>query len=670
MARTNLFFDDFATATQADLNTRANWAKVGTGVMLNRTNGFVFYSSGNPASYRCTYASPVADYMVSATYLSQATVQDHTFGVRARMNAAQSTYYTFGHNAGAWNLTKAGAGTLAAGATATLVANTAYIVRMECANQPNGDVLIRCYRKIGTDAEVMLIEYTDVAPGASYTATGLCGLSATGANYDTSTSGQHLDTFSIDSLDGAVIDTSPKIAGISTNRRVVQRQSVGGTGVIPVSGTYDGTPAPTSIQVQVMKSSTVVQAWTNISGASIAGKVWSGTINAPEGGWYTLQYRSLDSNGTTVLASHTTNTDAVGVGEVIISVGSSTPERAQTEFQAAPNDLISVTEDAVTWQSALVGQGFRTMGDTILAAYPGIPIGFIEQGVGGTTLADWALLAGEFSGARNAINKAKTGSMGIRGVYLQVGRNDASAAGANLTVEGQLAKYRTLVAALRDQTALPNLRFFVGGSQTGKAFGGHNDQYAIQRRAELLASKDTNVIFAANNWDLERQSDETHRTQAAWLIYGVRLANSIIAEVAGASVRPIGPYVNAALAVDDTTTRVFIKHRTGTDFTPTTGIANFQVSFDSGATWVDGTGARVSATEVLVTHPSRGGKAGKLAYANLEAPNLTAALRGNTAQALPAEPTYIDIATSTPFVITVTDSSGSASITRTIEVTA
>jgi hypothetical protein len=669
MARTNLFFDDFATATQADLNTRANWAKIGSGVLLNRTNGFVSYASGNPASYRCTYASPVSDYMVSATYLSLASVQEHTMSVRARMNAAQTTYYSYGYNAGAWNLSKAGAGTLATGAAQAIVANTIYVLRIEVANQPNGDVLIRCYRKIGDSAEVLLIEYTDVAPGASYTATGLGGLSATGSAYDTSTSGQHVDSFSIDSLDGAVIDTSPKIAGVSTNRRVVQRQSVGGTGVIPVSGTYDGTIVPASIQVQLMKGSTVVQAWTTVSGASITGKVWSGTISAPEGGWYTMQYRSLDGSGT-VLASHTTNTDAIGVGEVIISIGSSTPERAQTEFQGAPNDLISVTEDAATWQSTLVGQGFRTMGDTILAAYPGIPVGFIEQGVGGTTLADWALLGGEFSGARNAINKAKTGSMGIRGVYMQVGRNDASAAGANLTVEGQLVKYRTLVAALRDQTALPNLRFFVGGSQTGKAFGGHNDQYAIQRRAELLASKDTNVIFAANNWDLERQSDETHMTQAAWLIYGVRLANSVIAEIAGASVRPIGPYINAALAVDDTTTRVFIKHRTGTDFTPTTGIANFQVSFDSGATWVDGTGARVSATEVLVTHPSRGGKAGKLAYANFEAPNPTAALRGNTAQALPAEPTYIDIATSTPFVITVTDSSGSASITRTIEVTA
>jgi hypothetical protein len=108
--------------------------------------------------------------------------------------------------------------------------------------------------------------------------------------------------------------------------------------------------------------------------------------------------------------------------------------------------------------------------------------------------------------------------------------------------------------------------------------------------------------------------------------------------------------IASAATVDATRTNVNLTQALGTDFTPTINADGWEVSGDNGANWVTGTGARVSATQLRLTHSSLSTSSVRLVryqwgynQAGASAGPTPGYLRDNSAFAVPLTPTTWDI---------------------------
>jgi hypothetical protein len=294
------------------------------------------------------------------------------------------------------------------------------------------------------------------------------------------------------------------------------------------------------------------------------------------------------------------------------------------------------------------GVNFGPMGTTgngllayaaIVGRRTGRPMQFLMAARGGSTTAnDWLP---DSSSLRATLVQGIKNMAGCELVNWACDFNDLF---TNIVVDyvTAVANLRGVFAKVRSETGLPNLRFTVGVSQ--RYDGGNavapDPKWTAVRAAEMAVALDANIAFGTHWYDFPQVSDRIHLTDVSYPAHAARLAENGLAlmGLAGA-VLERGPSVTAVAARYSNVTRVTIAHSTGTDFTPTTGITGFQVSFDGGATWSPATGARVDAVTLDLSHADSGGASPLVqAYAG-RAPNVLSVLHDNSPRQLPLNPT-------------------------------
>lgn len=172
---------------------------------------------------------------------------------------------------------------------------------------------------------------------------------------------------------------------------------------VPHSGTYDqaGT-TPVTIERQLYKAdgTTVLQAWTALSGTSISGGTWSGTINTQEGGsaGYLMNFRIKDGGGS-IITTGTLSTHHWSVGEVDTQISSQSHVSHQEDFTAGtpptPNVAGRVLWADGTWRSP-VGNGNCAYVNAYIAGRAGTGLGGTDPGFG--------IVRGGIGGAGNTLD--------------------------------------------------------------------------------------------------------------------------------------------------------------------------------------------------------------------------------------------------------------------------
>lgn len=324
----------------------------------------------------------------------------------------------------------------------------------------------------------------------------------------------------------------------------------------------------------------------------------------------------------------------------IAFAGSSTYEKYSTDGSGTTVANATRTTDGVNF-AAMGTQGTGLLSyAAIIASRTGRSVQYLMRGRGGTTVTNDWLPAG--SGDRANLVNAIKAMGGCDVLNWACGFNDAL---QNIVVsEAQhLANLRQVFAQIRSETGLPNLKITVGVSQlyTGTGTAGPDDTWAWVRSAEMTVAQDANNTFSAHWYDFP-QGDGIHMTGASYPAHAARIAENGLAIMGlGGAVAEVGPRITSAAAIYTTKTRATLTHSRGTDFTPTSGLTGFLVSFDNGATYVTPTAAdRVTATTIDLTHSDSGGAAPTVYAFRGKAPNTAAIVHDNSTRTLPINPTY------------------------------
>jgi hypothetical protein len=180
---------------------------------------------------------------------------------------------------------------------------------------------------------------------------------------------------------------------------------------------------------------------------------------------------------------------------------------------------------------------------------------------------------------------------------------------------------------------------------TDPAFSQPNSSWqTIQDALSGINSSYANMHYSHSNLDatLTVPASDVHWTGPSYGRSGARYARTVQVLMGLASTRPNWT-ATAAERVTTTTTRITVTHSMGTDFTPTSGITGFEVSNDNGASWVSSTGARESATTLILTHSDLGTVERKIRYQFGKTPNVTAPVIDNGSLTAPLNFTSTDL---------------------------
>ncbi|MDA0832566.1 MAG: hypothetical protein O2955_00575 [Planctomycetota bacterium] len=193
--------------------------------------------------------------------------------------------------------------------------------------------------------------------------------------------------------------------------------------------------------------------WTDIKARFDSEKVFTGTLNVPAGGWYRLEARIVQDDGTAVLLG---NIEPFGVGEVFIVAGQSYAEGSNDELlnvQEPQGRVSSFNPFDGTWRVAHDPQPDVGTGGTIwpptgdlLVPILQVPVGFCNVAVGGTASSQW--LPGEKLYQRLLDAGLAVGN--VRAVLWQQGESDVI---ANTTTETYVANIKRIRESLAEAWA-------------------------------------------------------------------------------------------------------------------------------------------------------------------------------------------------------------------------
>ena len=393
---------------------------------------------------------------------------------------------------------------------------------------------------------------------------------------------------------GTVASASQIASTDQTANRIWQRAA--GVASLPFSGTYAGT-VPSSIEVELYASdgTTVSAAWAALTGATISGGTWSGTLAVPQGGMYRFAARSKDG-GDAVLTTGTVSTNLWGVGDLFGLIGSSSTVGWYTSSSGTgftPNANIRRYSTANTWDAAGTDGTIISFANA-WAVEAGVPVGFIEAAVGGTKISQWR----NTNDANYLAFLADLTAVGgkLAAVLMHLSSNDAGN-GTVISKLDHITGYRAVVSNIRGQTGQAELPFFISGTNR-RPGAAYSDQFSIVREVEKDMGSDPNVYYAAQTVDLQVSGDNIHLTAAGYQACMARIQRAVF-DVLGAGTFHRGPAITSIVA-NGTTATVTLSHVAGSDFTPTTGITGFDASDGGGVLSITSAG-RSSATEILLT---------------------------------------------------------------------
>lgn len=352
-------------------------------------------------------------------------------------------------------------------------------------------------------------------------------------------------TVTTDAAVGSTLTVTDKIA-----KQVFQRApgstTVSGSKTITFAGSYTGT-APTTIEVEVRleSDSSVVQAYTALSGTSIAGGNWSGTLSVPQGGWYVCIGRSKDNLGSGLAVSSQT-THKWGVGAIILLFGQSNMEKMLTVSATPP-----ITEDrtiqyttAGGW-SAVAGNGDIALANRVLGG-ANFPVAILNMAVGATKIGAWVADTGGIYSALTTALTAVGGDCEIAGWHQ--GEYDQRDGTAKATYKGHLD---TLYSNLRTATGrnTTTLKFgcaLVGTIVDGTATDSTADAIR-QGQLEWIAAT-TGAFYLGSSVDMVL-TDAYHWTAPYYERMGCRYAVAVLKEMGFRSTGAGGPQITSGTCV-------------------------------------------------------------------------------------------------------------------------
>ena len=382
-------------------------------------------------------------------------------------------------------------------------------------------------------------------------------------------------------------------------------------------------------------------------------------------GWKVVVGMSALSAGTvsfSVAATGATGADGVltvtaaAIPLAVMFVGSSTPDKYFDTFSGPANDQVFRSTNGSTYTAfGTSGAGGAYFGD-YLQKNTGRPARLIGKGTSGTRLTEWEVAGSTLRASAVSAAKAAIIANGVENFAIVsiVGFNDVLLDSNVVSQAAHEALLRSFLSKLRSEIGA-NVPILIGVSQamTREAPTAEQEtQLTYVRAAEMAVSKDANNGFYAHSLDLPTITNDFHLTAAGYNAHANRGAKNVAARF-GFGTATRGPSIVSAVGVDYTTTDVTIVHDGGTDFTPTSGISGFRVSFDDFATSVVPTAvARTSATKIRLSHANSGGAAARVAHLRGALPNVTAPVEDNQTPQFNLNPTETFITATAPPVPT------------------
>lgn len=365
------------------------------------------------------------------------------------------------------------------------------------------------------------------------------------------------------------------------DQAIIQRSSLT-HGSISIAGTYNG-PGVT-IQGRIRSGATVVVDWTNLTKS---GTTYSGAISAiPVGYGYSFDVRALDggSSQLSILEG-----DAIfGIGALLLVAGSSTPQKWLSSASDPTDEIPNSINKKFTGSSWTVVEGNSAIRFTneIVAYHPGIPIGLIDTGLGGTTLIQWYLTT-DPNYIRSVTYTAAAGNV-LEGIIVHIGSNDARSEIVYDILEHQ-TRYQTLITNWRatfiKAAFLATIPVYVMGCQRAQAEpDSSNAFWSRARSAEIrMVNSGTNMYYI-NVTDLPLIGGElVHLDYNAMKTLANRVAKHYRKVIYGTTLDNNGPLLTSVTYNDSTgVVEATFDLRGGTCLTSRngtlTGITGFAIS--------------------------------------------------------------------------------------------
>jgi hypothetical protein len=423
----------------------------------------------------------------------------------------------------------------------------------------------------------------------------------------------------------------------------VQRAVGTTSGPLALSGTYSGgTPAGVESRIRANVGGATVVNWTALTGSSIAGGAWSGSISIPQGGEYLVDVRWSDTPADT-------DTSAVlvccGIGVVLAGQsnmnrpwvdsgpGSESPQLLTRKFYGAydypllsPNDIWDEVDNAFCRKLA---------NDLYLAT--GIPIGI-------ASIARSATPA-------NYNHNNNAGWANITAVVTPAGgdfeiicwhQGESGSGTNNMTMTQAMRRAHEDLSDLFGRTT-SQVKFVystLGRETSSETAANNRTWWNVKIDHEHSVPRLLDMTLSHSNMEASL-ADNIHFATSYWATFAQRYARTI-AVTMGLETGVPAWHIASAQTIDSTTTDVTLTHSLGTDFTPTTGITGFEVSGDNGLNYVDATGVRVSSTKIRLTHASVSTTSARLLRYHIERlPDITGIVKDNSAYSSPLCPAQI-----------------------------
>jgi hypothetical protein len=476
------------------------------------------------------------------------------------------------------------------------------------------------------------------------------------------------------------------------NYRVFQRDIGGASKSVTVSGAYSGMTWD-HVEARLLQhgTNTPVVDWTTID-ATYGGGTFAGNLTAPQGGWYNVEVRALDSSGSVIGSSRGTN--KWGVGMIILCIGQSNMVgMGHPPFTVANSDLAVNYSNAGRWEHLAdpyddeSPPGAVDYDNDVISIYNGggsmipavansllqtfnFPIAFVPAAKSGSNLySQWVYRnPSNHYDTTTLYGQSITKARSVGGVELIIMHQGEADTNAHRTEAQYESDFATLIGNYR-QDLYATIPIFICQLGTITIIDDPRtdaDVVAV-RNAQHDLDNGADIFLAATAMDQPR-IDDVHYTLQGLNAIGGRMAQAIKVYLGAASYYR-GPSISSAFFSDGNRNRVVVtlNHRGGTDIAPASGITGF-AAFDNGSSVAIQSASRYAAGAVQLTL-SRSISAGHtvtLRYLWGSEPDVSGLVKDNSALALPLENTTANLTVVGPYMVSVSksgDGSGTVSST-------
>jgi Carbohydrate esterase, sialic acid-specific acetylesterase len=418
--------------------------------------------------------------------------------------------------------------------------------------------------------------------------------------------------------------TLTEISASTTASRVFE--GAAGSAQVTLSGSHTGPTDTIEYRIEA-PGGAAVTTWATLQADVVEG-AFSAAVTVPRGGWYVAHVRKASSQSTEAI-----HLNKWGVGIILGTFGQSQLQGFEGTGTATP-DARAVIHDGTAWQAMPSAGAGRNAFASALIALADCPVAVIAYAVGGTAIDYWWYLGAKSSSYNTWESRVTAAGGELSAFMLWQGEGDAN-------IERSKAAYKADIDAVFAQLRTDygsTLPVVIG--QLGRYTGAGLPDTAFEaiRDAHVDASNDPNN-FGFVTYD-STLTDNIHLDGATHAKLGPRIARCV-AKAYGFSAYSRGP-LPANASRNGSIIDVQISHDGGTDFTPSTGIAGFDV-LDNGTPVTISSAVRLSADKVRLTLAATPTGTVTVRYGYGLNPNQAGLLKDNSALTLPLVTTDADL---------------------------